>query len=83
MRLDAKPGLLRAGVADVSPMHGRCIADVSAVRRGFPTPSTPIPSWRPLRIEGIILGAQPDLGQFNILHEHETLSQPEHPKPQD
>eukprot|EP00959_Pyramimonas_sp_CCMP1952_P000997 19969-Pyramimonas_sp.AAC.1 len=64
MRLDAEPDFLHAGVADASPtsmmyrrcitdaspIHRRCIADVSAMRRHPPTPYTPTPSRRPLRV---------------------------------
>eukprot|EP00959_Pyramimonas_sp_CCMP1952_P003783 80201-Pyramimonas_sp.AAC.1 len=49
MRLDIGPDLLHVDVDDASPASTmRCIADVSAMRRDPPTPSTPTPSRRPL-----------------------------------
>eukprot|EP00959_Pyramimonas_sp_CCMP1952_P003513 73928-Pyramimonas_sp.AAC.1 len=54
MRLDLGPSFLHADASptspSTSPMHRRCIADVSAMRRNSPTPSTRIPSgrWNPL-----------------------------------
>eukprot|EP00959_Pyramimonas_sp_CCMP1952_P051268 1071405-Pyramimonas_sp.AAC.1 len=48
MRPDVGHQFLHADVADASPVHGRCIAAVSATRRDPPTPSTRTPSRRPL-----------------------------------
>eukprot|EP00959_Pyramimonas_sp_CCMP1952_P462948 9484093-Pyramimonas_sp.AAC.1 len=54
MRLDVGPVFLNAGVADAwltSPLHRQCIADALAMRRDPPTPSSPTPSRRPLKVE--------------------------------